>query len=267
MSRPERVLGIDIGSSYGKAVLVDREARVLARAVRPTGIDFAGTARALILDLAGPEGVSGQGIAVVATGYGRQQVPSAFRQVTEVTCQALAAWHLFGRPLTLIDIGGQDTKVIEVDPGGRRRSFHLNRKCASGTGAFLEEMAGRLGTDPAGMDRLAEEGVEAATLSSFCTVFAQSELLALARQGRSPGDIALGVFDAVVKRVLEMARPTGEVALTGGAARGVLVHRMERALGRTVLVPDHPQFTGALGAALLALREDPDVPAGEEGSP
>lgn len=266
MTRRKPVLGVDIGSSYGKAVLLDREGRVLARAVRPTGIDFAGTARTLVQEVTDGGRVPPEAVEVVATGYGRQEVPGAMRQVTEVTCQALAAWHLFRRPLTLIDIGGQDTKVIEVDPGGRRRSFHLNRKCASGTGAFLEEMAGRLGTDPTGMERLAEEGLEAATLSSFCTVFARSELLALARQGRSPGDIALGVFDAVVRRVLEMARPQGEVALTGGAARGVLVRRMERALGRTVLVPEHPQFTGALGAALLGLPGDGDQPE-EEVSP
>jgi len=263
---PDPVLGIDIGSSYGKAVLVDHGGRVLARAVRPTGMDFAGTARMLVREVTESAGVPSAAV-VVATGYGRQQVPDASRQVTEVTCQAMAAWHLFQRPLTLIDIGGQDTKVIEVDVGGRRRSFHLNRKCASGTGAFLEEMAGRLGTDPAGLELLAEEGVEAATLSSFCTVFARSELLALARQGRSPGDIALGVFDSVVRRVLEMARPAGEVALTGGAARGMLRRRMERALGRQVLVPDHPQFTGALGAALLALGEGGGVLPATEGSP
>jgi len=132
----ESVVGLDIGSSFAKAVRVDREGTVVARAVCPTGIDFAGAARRVLEDLGIPAGTPGETVA--ATGYGRREVPGAVLRVTEVACQAQAAWHLFRRPLTVIDIGGQDTKVIEVDLEGRRRSFHINRKCASGTGAFLE---------------------------------------------------------------------------------------------------------------------------------
>lgn len=257
--------GLDVGSSYAKAVLLDGAGAVAATAVRRTGIAFGQVANDLRADLVARVPAAAAGIArTVATGYGRANVAFADDTVTEVTCQAVAAWHLFGQPVTVIDVGGQDTKVIEVGPGGRRLSFQMNRKCASGTGAFLEEMAARLDTVPEGLEALASRAGEAVPLSSFCTVFAKSELLSLARAGKRPEDIALGVYDAVVKRIVEMARPAGEVALTGGAARpgGVLVARLEAALGRGVRVPEQPQLTGALGAALVARRGGP-----ADGSP
>ena len=143
-----------------------------------------------------------------------------------------------------------------LDGEGRRTSFLMNRRCASGTGAFLEEMAARLDTTPEGLEALAAAGREAVPLSSFCTVFARGELLSLIRAGRAVQDIALGVYEAVVRRIVEMARLQGDVVLTGGAAipGGVLVRRFEAAVGHPVLVPPHPQTTGALGAALLAMR-------------
>jgi (R)-2-hydroxyacyl-CoA dehydratese activating ATPase len=262
--------GLDVGSSYAKAVLLDGTGAVVATAVRRTGIAFGAVAEDLRADLLlqAPEAVAGVA-RTVATGYGRTNVAFADAAVTEVTCQAVAAWHLLGEPVTVIDVGGQDTKVIEVGEGGRRLSFQMNRKCASGTGAFLEEMAARLDTVPEGLEALASRASEAVPLSSFCTVFAKSELLSLARAGKRPEDIALGVYDAVVKRIVEMARPRGGLMLTGGAARpgGVLVARLEAALGRPVHVPGQPQLTGALGAALVARRGDVPTagPAGGEG--
>jgi len=249
--------GIDVGSSYAKAVLADAEGGVAAEAVRRTGVAFEVVAAALRADLlaALPEAAGGI-VRTVATGYGRDNVAFADGTVTELTCQAVAGWHLFRRAVTLIDVGGQDTKVIVLGPDGRRKSFQMNRRCASGTGAFLEEMAARLDTTPAGLEALAARGGEAVTLSSFCTVFAKSELLSLIRSGRAVEDIALGVYDAVVRRVVEMAPLQDEIVLTGGAARpgGVLVKRFEAVLGRPVLVPAEPQMTGALGAALVAMR-------------
>lgn len=250
--------GIDIGSSYAKAVLLDGTGSVAADGVRRTGVAFEAVAEALRADLlAAVPGALGGIARTVATGYGRDNVPFADRAVTELTCQALAVWHLFRRAVTLIDVGGQDTKVIVLGPDGRRNSFQMNRRCASGTGAFLEEMAARLDTTPAGLEALAERGHDAVALSSFCTVFAKSELLSLIRAGRSVEDIALGVYDAVVRRVVEMAPLHDEIVLTGGAARpgGVLVRRFEAVLGRPVLVPEQPQLTGALGAALMAMRD------------
>ncbi len=250
--------GVDVGSSYAKAVLVDAEGEVAAEAVRRTGVAFDVVAAALRADLLGAlPGAAAEGIArTVATGYGRDNVAFADGAVTELTCQAVAGWHLFRRAVTLIDVGGQDTKVIVLGPDGRRKSFQMNRRCASGTGAFLEEMAARLDTTPAGLETLAARGGEAVALSSFCTVFAKSELLSLIRGGRAVEDIALGVYDAVVRRVVEMAPLRDEIVLTGGAARpgGVLVRRFEAVLGRPVLVPAKPQMTGALGAALVAMR-------------
>lgn len=247
--------GIDVGSSCAKAVLLDASGEVAAMAVRRTGVVFEAVAEALRQDLlAAVAGSPGDIARTIATGYGRGNVPYASGAVTELTCQATACWHLFRRAVTIVDVGGQDTKVIVLGDDGRRQSFQMNRRCASGTGAFLEEMAARLDTTPEGLEALAAKGTIPVALSSFCTVFAKSELLSLIRGGRAIEDIALGVYDAVVRRIAEMARLQGDVVLTGGAARpgGVLVRRFEGALGRPVLVPQHPQWTGALGAGLLA---------------
>ncbi len=256
--------GVDVGSSYSKAVLLDASGGFAAGAIRRTGLDFARVAMELHQDLLVAVPDARDNVArTVATGYGRDNVAFATSRITEVSCQAAACWHLFHQALTAIDVGGQDTKIIVLGETGRRTDFRMNRRCASGTGAFLEEMAARLDTTPDGLEALAGRGRDAVPLSSFCTVFAKGELLSLIRAGRPVEDIALGVYDAVVRRVVEMASlQSGTIVLTGGAARpgGVLVGRFEAALGRQVLVPDRPQLTVALGAALLAMREGEGVP-------
>ncbi len=246
--------GVDVGASATKLVLIDAAGEVLARAVRPSGVDYQGTA-ALCRDEALQSIGDGRCILrTLSTGYGRKNVDYADRSLTEIHCHGVACFHLVGGPATLIDIGGQDNKVIRIDASGRRIDFKMNRKCAAGTGAFLEEIAVRLDLKPAVLDGLARSATEAARLSSFCTVFAKTEILAHLRAGVRVESIVLGAFVSVVTRVVEMAPLEGRVVLTGGVAEHnpTIARILSERLGRTVEVPPHAQFAGALGAALLA---------------
>jgi predicted CoA-substrate-specific enzyme activase len=193
----------------------------------------------------------------VATGYGRESVAHAHDRVTEIHCHGVGAYHLVPRRITIVDIGGQDNKVIKLDAGGKRIEFRMNRKCAAGTGAFLEEIAVRLDIPLGDLDRLARSTTEAVQLSSFCTVFAKTEILAHLRRGVPIEHIVRGAYLSVVGRVVEMDRLAGEIVLTGGVAAH---HQVVRELvaertGAEVTVPPFPQFAGALGAALIGARE------------
>ncbi len=247
-------LGIDVGASATKAVLWDGDV-VRARSVRKSGADFRAAAKACrdeVLTAAGLAALDLDG--VVATGYGRRNVDFAAASVTEITCHARGCYVSFPQAITVVDIGGQDNKVIAVDADGGRRNFKLNRKCAAGTGAFLEEIAGQLDKPLAVLNDLAQQATGRLELGSFCTVFAKTELLKLIAAGTPVREIAKAAFRSVVKRILEMDPLAGQIVLTGGvvAHNPIMVELMEEALGREVLVPDHPHFTGAFGAALLA---------------
>ena len=266
--------GLDIGSSASKGVLINASKKIVASKVRKTGVDFAGIAEQLRQDLLEQVGLpvpapssyqqssDDDYIKTVTTGYGRNNVTFADSVVTEITCQARACAHHFPRRITIVDVGGQDSKLIELDETGKRRSFAINRKCAAGTGAFLEEMALRMALPLEELNALAaaavKEGTQAVKLSSFCTVFAKSELLTHLRDGRQAPEIVLGVFDSVVKRIQEMIPfpASGDVVMTGGVAahNPVIVERLAQALGRDVLVPPEPETTAAFGAALVAIE-------------
>jgi len=255
--------GLDIGSSASKGVLINARKELVASSVHRTGVDFAGVAEQLRKDLLEQAGLSDdEYIKTVTTGYGRNNVTFADAVVTEITCQARACAHHFTRQITIVDVGGQDSKVIELDGAGKRRSFAINRKCAAGTGAYLEEMALRLDLKLGDLNGLARTATtsktEAVKLSSFCTVFAKSELLTHLRDGRQAPEIVLGVFDSVVKRIQEMIPlpVDGEIVMTGGVAahNPVIVERLAKALGRDVMVPPEPETTAAFGAAVVALE-------------
>jgi predicted CoA-substrate-specific enzyme activase len=175
---------------------------------------------------------------------------------TEIACHAKGCFHYFPVAMTIIDIGGQDNKIIKVDEAGRRTSFKMNRKCAAGTGAFLEEMAMRLDIPIEEMDGLARQSEHMVELGSYCTVFSGTEVLEKIRQGEQVADIVKGLFFSVIKRVLEMDALTDRVAMTGGvvAHNPLLVTMVEEITGREILVPEHPQLTGAVGAALFAME-------------
>jgi len=247
-------IGIDIGASATKAVLLDGGA-VRARALRRSGADFAAAAQACLEETTTTAGIGRAAVEhIVVTGYGRRSVTFAARSVTEITCHARGCYASFPRPITIVDIGGQDNKVIVLGTGGQRRSFKMNRKCAAGTGAFLEEIAGRLDTPLAALNDLARQAAGSVELGSFCTVFAKTELLALIARGTPVPELVKAAFRSVAKRIFEMDLLAGDVVMTGGvvAHNPILVELVSAALGREVLVPEYPQYTGALGAALIA---------------
>jgi (R)-2-hydroxyacyl-CoA dehydratese activating ATPase len=196
-------------------------------------------------------------VKAISTGYGRKNVTFAQENKTEIGCHSKGCFLYFPEPITIIDIGGQDNKIIKLDEKGRRLNFKMNRKCAAGTGAFLEEMSLRLNIPIEEMDALARQSQDMVRLGSFCTVFSATEVLENIRQGKKVPDIIKGLFFSVIKRVLEMDSLSDQVVMTGGvvAHNPFLVTMTEEIIGRKVLVPEHPQLTGAIGAALYALEE------------
>lgn len=252
---PRYCCGVDLGASATKLVLLDDQGEVCARVVKPSGVDYAATARELLAQALAEANLTEADLrTTVATGYGRANVPFAARAVTEIHCHGMGCFHHVGRAITVVDIGGQDNKVIRLDDQGRRIDFRMNRKCAAGTGSFIEEIALRLGVVSEDMERLAASTDQCATLSSFCTVFAKTEILSHLRRGVPVAQVARGALRSVVHRVVEMDPLSGEVVLTGGvvAYHPTVATLLEERLGRPVIVPPAPQFTGALGAALKA---------------
>lgn len=245
--------GIDIGSTASKVVVLNGE-DIADRFVLPTGWSSKETAHTVAERLAAEGRPVGEGMRVVATGYGRVSVDYAAKTVTEITCHGKGGYALLGRDCTIVDIGGQDTKVITVE-NGAATSFLMNDKCSAGTGKFLEIMANRLGVTLEELFTLAEQGTPLA-ISSMCTVFAESEVISHIGAGERREDIAAGVVDSVVGKVAGLcARHTlrGEVLLTGGLSEsGYLIGRLAQKLGTTV--QSHPlgRYAGALGAALIA---------------
>ncbi len=255
MTQPVYV-GLDMGASRTKVVVIDRHGALLGHAVKKSGIDFAATAAHCLdtsLELASAD--RSDIAAAVATGYGRNNVAFVTENSkTEIGCHAKGCYHSFPAAVTIIDIGGQDNKVIKLDAEGRRDSFKMNRKCAAGTGAFLEEMSSRLDIPLNEMNNLARQATEMIKLGSYCTVFSATEVLENIRHGKPVADIIKGIFYSMIQRVLEMDSLTEKVVLSGGvvAHNPYLVEMAEELIGRPVLIPQFPQFTGALGAALYA---------------
>jgi len=247
--------GVDIGASAAKLVIIDEAAETVARTVRRSGVDYAATAEACLAEALAAAGLARHDIAAsLSTGYGRDNVPWADARMTEIACHGRGAWHHFRRAMTVIDIGAQDSKVMHLDAAGRRTGFKMNRKCAAGTGAFLEEIAYRLDLPLGDLNGLAERSTKDVALGSFCTVFAATEILERIRAGEAAEDIVKGAFRSVVKRIFEMDTVDGALVMTGGvvAYNPFLVTLVEESFGAHVLVPPDPQHVGAFGAALLA---------------
>ena len=258
MSKPVYV-GLDMGASRTKVAVVDSAGELLGHAVRKSGTDFAVTAAACLdasLEMAGVS--RAEIVNAVSTGYGRANVAFVTeKNKTEIGCLAKGCHHYFPGALTIIDIGGQDNKIIKLDAKGNRSSFKMNRKCAAGTGAFLEEMAYRLDIPLEEMDGLARQSEQMIKLGSYCTVFSATEVLENIRYGKKVTDIVKGLFYSVIKRVLEMDSLTERVVMTGGvvAHNPYIVEMAEEMTGRSILRPEFPQLVGAVGAALYAQDE------------
>jgi predicted CoA-substrate-specific enzyme activase len=247
--------GLDIGSSAVKVVLLDEAGAEAGRALEPSGADLKSAAAAALAAAVREAGWKGPDFTrLVATGFGRAVRPDADAAKTEISCQAKASYHYVRRAHTLVDIGGQDCKVIRIDTRGVRTGFKMNRKCAAGTGAFLEEAALRLRIGLNEFDDLARTSIRDVEIGSYCTVFTATEILHLIRRGVEVRDIVKGVFGSIIQRTLEMDPLDGDVVMTGGVAahHPELVRMLEARLGRPVVVPPWAQFTGALGAALFA---------------
>jgi predicted CoA-substrate-specific enzyme activase len=247
--------GVDCGSWNTKAALLDAGGRLVATAVVRTGADVQGAAERAFAQLLRQAGVARDDVSALwSTGFGRHAVKIAGSSRTEIDSHARGALQSFAGPLTIIDIGGQDAKIILVDGEGRRIAHKMNRKCAAGTGSFLEEMALRLDVKIGELPALATGASEEIQLGSFCTVFTGTEVLGLIRQGKRPADLARAAYRSVVKRVLEMERIEGRVVATGGvvAHHPLVVTLLAEAIGAPVAVPEHPQEVGALGVAVAA---------------
>jgi predicted CoA-substrate-specific enzyme activase len=259
MNKNPVYVGADVGSSRTKVAVLDPGKHLIGYAIKKSGIDFTATARDC-LEISLKMADSGQDdiAKAISTGYGRKNVTYAADTKTEIGCHASGCYLYFPQEITVIDIGGQDNKIIKLDEAGRRKSFKMNRKCAAGTGAFLEEMSARLDIPLDEMDGLASRSEDMVKLGSFCTVFSATEVLENIRHGKKINDIVKGVFFSVIKRVLEMDAMTEKVVMTGGvvAHNPYLVIMAEEMIGRKVLVPEHPQLTGAIGAALYAMTSD-----------
>lgn len=249
--------GIDIGASAVKVVLLDRSATRVGEAVERTGVDLSLSALECVKKALNSVPARENDLAgIVTTGFGRYNVPFDSEARTEISCHAKGCFHFFPQEMTVIDIGGQDNKVIRLDNEGKIVDFKMNRKCAAGTGAFLEEIAQQLGVELSKVDSIARSATETAVLGSYCTVFTKTEILTRMRQGTSLPSLLRGALESVVKRVLEMSMPQGDVVMSGGvvAHNPLVVTLMQQHIKGRVLVPPSPQTIGALGAAIFALE-------------
>lgn len=245
--------GIDIGSTATKVVVLDEEG-MAAHFVSPTGWNSKEVARDVAERLESMGFPVDENMKVIATGYGRFSVEFAAKIVTEISCHGKGGAALLGRDCTIIDIGGQDTKVITVE-NGMTSNFLMNDKCSAGTGKFLEIMANRLGVDMTELFELAAKGTPLA-ISSMCTVFAESEVISHIGEGEPRENIAAGVIESVVNKVAGLCSRhsmKGDVMLTGGLCEcSYLIERLSSALKMPVYSDPMGRYAGALGAALIA---------------
>ena len=258
MSQNNYFGGVDIGASATKVAILDANRGLAASDVRKTGVNFETCAREAMEAALEAYGRKLEDLTrVFSTGYGRHNVAFAHGTKTEIACHARAAHHFFPRRVTIVDVGGQDNKIIHIDADGRRESFKMNRKCAAGTGAFLEEVAQRMDVPMDRLDPLAREATEIVHMGSYCTVFTKTEILAHLRAGKKVPEIVAGLIESVVKRIIEMNPLTGEVVVSGGvvAHNPILAEMLARHLGHPVHILPHAQLAGAIGAALFASEE------------
>ncbi len=250
--------GVDVGSTQTKAVVMDEDRCVVGRALVETGANLLRAAEEGFQAALGDAGLSEENVDLVAgTGYGRYRVTFGNVQVTEISCHARGAVHLFPATRTVVDMGGQDTKAIRVGPSGEILDFCMNDKCAAGTGRFLGAAAAALEIPLGELGPTALRAARAVPITTTCTVFAESEVLSWLARGKRIEEILLGVHQSIVSRTMGLLRRVGierEVTFTGGVTRNVgVVKVLNDALGFEVNVSPDAHFMGAIGAALFAL--------------
>lgn len=263
--------GVDIGSTMTKVVLMDKSGNLLSAIKGPTGPEHRQLANEVMRQALEQASLQIDDISyIVATGYGRLNVPFADRQITELSCHARGVSSLFPNVRTAIDIGGQDAKCMKI-ANGRLTSFVMNDKCAAGSGRFLEVTAATLGIRLEDMGDISLQATKKIQISNLCTIFAQQEVVALLSRGEKLENILAGLHDALASRIAALARRLGiepDLVLTGGVAKNTgMVRAMKESLGCEILVPEEPLLTGALGAAILAKEIYMKAAAGGEALP
>lgn len=256
------VAGIDVGSLTAKVVILG-DGGIYSYSLQPTGIDIPEVARRVTMEALEKAHLSFEDIdRFISTGYGRISIPFATDTVTEITCNASGVHSLYPRARLVVDIGGQDSKVIKMDGEGRVVRFAMNDKCAAGTGKFLEIAAQTLGIRLSDLSEISLRSKNKVMISSTCTVFAQTEIVSLIAQKTAKEDIVAGLHESIVNRVYGLLNsvnpePEGEVVMTGGVARNMAIVKLfERIMGHKIVVPDNPQIVTAFGAALLARSKE-----------
>jgi predicted CoA-substrate-specific enzyme activase len=249
--------GIDAGSRSTKVVLFDSaQSRILGQGIADQGVEQQRLAAGVFERVRQEAGIEKSAVrAIVATGYGRNAVGFAHSTITEITCHARGVHFLSPNTRSIIEIGGQDSKFIALEDGGRVRDFSMNDRCAAGSGRFLEVVAARLGVELSTLGELSRQSQKAALISSMCVVFAETEIIGLLAEGVPAAELAAGVQNAIASRVVSLAgrSVSPPICFTGGVAlQSGMVRALETALQQPVQVAPQPQFTGALGAAILA---------------
>ena len=251
------ILGIDIGSTTSKAVIMNDKREIVASSIVVATVGTDGVSLALD-EVLNQSGLKESDITcTVATGYGRQTYEGADYQVSELSCHALGVNYIFPDARTVIDIGGQDAKVLSLNESGRMVNFIMNDKCAAGTGRFLDVMANILNLDISELESEAGKSEKPASISSTCTVFAESEVISQLAAGTSIPDLVAGICQSVATRVASQAKRIGvkdRVCMSGGVAKnGGVRDALSKELGVEIAYSDKAQLMGALGAALYAL--------------
>ncbi|MES0341214.1 MAG: acyl-CoA dehydratase activase [Candidatus Humimicrobiaceae bacterium] len=255
--------GIDIGSVSTEVVILENNngednGKIVSYIISPTGANSKIAAENALKEACNSSGIERENIGpIVATGYGRINVPFADKNITEISCHARGAISTFPDTRTVIDIGGQDSKVIKLEDGNPV-DFLMNDKCAAGTGRFLEVMARALEIDLESFTDIFLSNEGHVDISSTCTVFAESEIVSLIGQGVAKEKIIRGLIYSIVSKMTSMVERIGleePVCMTGGVAKNLgVVNALEEKLGVKIKIPDEPQITGALGAAYLAQK-------------
>lgn len=251
-------IGIDIGSVAAKAVVYDGQA-IIAKEIMPTGWSPKETGMELFNRLIGNAGIEKKAIgSIVGTGYGRIALPFANRKVTEITCHGKGAYFIDTNIRTVIDIGGQDSKVIKLDAEGNIKDFLMNDKCAAGTGRFLQVMAHALEIDISQLSDIAL-GAVPQNINSMCTVFAESEVISLMASGASKESIAAGLLQSVAKQTYSLASRVGvenRVFFSGGVSKNLLLRNfLSERLEVEIISTEDSQFLGAIGASIIGFEK------------
>jgi predicted CoA-substrate-specific enzyme activase len=250
--------GVDVGSTQTKAVIIDEDRKIVGRSLIDTGANVIKAAESSFVEALGQADIDEEEVEyVVGTGYGRYRVTFGNSQVTEISCHGRGAVHLFPDTKTVLDMGGQDTKAIAVNPEGEIVDFCMNDKCAAGTGRFLQAAAAALDIPLDDLGPLSLRGEKPVKISTTCTVFAESEVLAWIGKGKKIEDVLGGVHRSIATRSVGLLRRVGindEITFTGGVSRNEgMVEALEKRLETNLNFSDDSHYMGALGASLFAL--------------